>query len=92
MMDSKEIAAGNVSQQLDRLRNTINSLRNVSDELVKKISPVLLEPQPLPPTTGEAAVAPYQPLSPVYEALRTLERDVESIITSLDGVIKRVDL
>lgn len=83
---------GNVGQQIDRLRNTIGSLRSASDALVQKINPVLLEPIPEPAGCAETAKAPYQPMSPLYEELRMLERDVESILTNLDAVIRRVDL
>lgn len=92
MMECNDMKVGNVAQQLDRLRNTINSLSSVSSALVQKINPVLLEPQPQPPTTAAEACAPYQPLSPLYEELRVLEREVESVITNLDAVIRRVDL
>lgn len=83
---------GNVGQQIDRLRNTINSLRSVSDTLVQKINPVLLAPISEPVGCAETAKAPVQAMSPLYEELRTLERDVESVITNLDSVIRRVDL
>jgi hypothetical protein len=91
MMECNDMKVGNVGQQIDRLRNTISSLRSAADVLVQKINPVLLEPQVQPPTTA-APTEPYQPLSPVFEELRMLEQQVESIITTLDDVIKRVDL
>lgn len=94
MMECNDMKVGNVAQQLDRLRNTISSMGSAVDVLVQKVNPVLLEPQvaPLPPTTAAGPTAAYQPLSPVYEDLRALELEVESIITKLDDVIKRVDL
>lgn len=90
MMECNDMKVGNVAQQLDRLRNTINSLSSVSSALVQKINPVLLDPEPV--GCAEAPKAPYQPLSPLYEELRVLEREVESVITNLDAVIRRVDL
>lgn len=92
MMECNDMKVGNVAQQLDRLRNTINSLSSVSNALVQKINPVLLESIPEPVGCAEAPKAPYQPLSPLYEELRVLEREVESVIINLDAVIRRVDL
>lgn len=96
MMECNDMKVGNVAQQLDRLRNSVNSLSSVSSALVQKINPVLLEPLPepllVPVGCAEAPKAPYQPLSPLYEELRVLEREVESVITNLDAVIRRVDL
>ena len=93
MMECNDMKVGNVAQQLDRLRNSINSLSSVSSELVKKINPVLLEPLPAVKdgSVGEST-PPYQPRSPLYEELRMLEREVERITTNLDAVIRRVDL
>lgn len=94
MMECNDMKVGNVGQQIDRLRNTISSLRSAADMLMQKVTPVLLEPQVAPPlpATAPSQAAAYQPLSPVYEELRMLEQQIESIIITLDDVIKRVDL
>lgn len=93
MMECNDMKAGNVAQQLDRLRNQISSLRGVANTLVDKVSPVLLEPMPtVKDGSVGAPTAPYQPLSPLYEELRVLEREVEEITTKLDDTIRRVDL
>lgn len=92
MMECNDMKVGNVAQQIDRLRNTICSMGSAVNALRDKIAPVLLEPQPMPPTAEAKTGAPYQPMSPVYEELRMLELEVESILTKVDDVIKRVDL
>jgi hypothetical protein len=92
MMEYNDMKAGNVTQQLGRLRNTIESLSSVSSALVQKINPVLLEPLPELGGCAESPTAPYQPLSPLYEDLRVLEHEVEGVISNLDAVIRRVDL
>ncbi len=77
-----------IDHECEALQKLVYEARDVFNQIIDKITPVLSEP----PETKPADDIPIQALCPLGERIRTTRCDCERLVKTLKRVLERIEL